>query len=271
MLLYLDLFSLVILKPTAVTGLRIPTLYHPELFALQNNQFRPTRTRAASTLIFDVMATAGNTTVSLGLIPLSPEQPEFNVQRYWRLPINTEIILAILLDRNSVVPLPIQNQSRELALARRISARLHLQGGGGRGGCGHAGGGGNNGNGMSKTREKGEPVKRKPRTVAPNEDLGLGFFIEERVERSRNQSREKFWIWSQPSLMISIIVFSCERPHYGVHPKEWDVATTYLTLADDKPQQAKAYSGQSTPSNCESDCGGGWLFFVICYAQPRFI
>jgi hypothetical protein len=69
--------------------------------------------------------------------------------------------------------------------------------------------------------------------------------------------------------MTSITVSSYERPHYGVHPTEWDVATTYLTLADDKPQQAKAYdSGHSTPSSRESDCGAGWPFFCNhCYGH----
>jgi len=58
-------------------------------------------------------------------------------------------------------------------------------------------------------------------------------------------------------LMISIIVSSCERPHYGVNPKEWVVTTPFLTLADGKLEpQAKAYSGYS-PSNRESDCGEG--------------
>jgi len=55
--------------------------------------------------------------------------------------------------------------------------------------------------------------------------------------------------------MISIVVSSCERPNYGVDPKEWVVTTPYSTLADSEPQ-AKVYSGYS-PSNRESDCGEG--------------
>jgi hypothetical protein len=183
---YLDLFALVILNPTGVTGLRIPTLYLPGLFSLQNNQFRPTRTRAGSALIFDVIAAAGNTTVSHGLIPLSPEQPEFSAQRYWRLPINTEIILAALLGLNYPLSLQTQQQSRELGLARTIYGRLLVQGGGGRG---------NNGSeaaGTFKSHEKGEPIKKRPRMVAPDEDPGSGLFIEERAERARDQSREQF-------------------------------------------------------------------------------
>ena len=191
-------------------------------------------------------------------------------------------IPAILIDRT--VALPNQSSSLEMTLTRRINARLTLQytvdsnedgcggGGGGRGG-GRGGGGGNDGNGAagtSKTREKGEPAKKRPRTekrVTPNEDLGLGFFIEERVNRPSDQSREQFRIWSQPSLMFSIVVSSCERPHYGVDPKEWDIATTFSTLADDKPRQEKVYSGHSTLINRESDCGEGWPFFVMVTHQ----
>jgi hypothetical protein len=35
----------------------------------------------------------------LGVIPLSPEPPEFDRQHYWRLPINNEVVLAMLNER----------------------------------------------------------------------------------------------------------------------------------------------------------------------------
>jgi len=243
---YLNLFSLAILNPTGVTGLRIPTLYLPRVYSLQNGEFRPARTRnATSALIFDVVAAGNNTTVSHGLIPLSPEQDGFNTQRYWRLPIDTEIILAILIERTAALsPLLPQAQTTEIRLARTIFGRLLMQS--------------NTGAGPSKTRERGEPPKKKPRMEkpdAPNEDLGLGFFIEEIDKRASDQSCEQLWIWSQPSLMISIVVSSCERPHYGVDPKEWVVTTPFSTLTDGEPQ-ANVYSGYS-PSNRESDCGEG--------------
>ena len=191
---YLNLFSLVILNPASVAGLFIPTAYLPGLSSLQNDRFRPTRTRANSVRIFDVMATASHATVSHGIIPLSSEQPEFDVQRYWRLPINTEIILAILCDRISGLPLQIIQSSVELQLTRRISALLLLHGDGGDGGRGRGrgrGGGNDNGNvaGTSKTREKGEPENKRLR-MAVKEDLNLAFLIEG-VERARDQSREQ--------------------------------------------------------------------------------
>lgn len=180
MLPYLDLFSLAILNPTCVIGLRIPTLYLPGLSILRNGQFRPSRTRAANAArIFDYIAAAGNTSVSYGFIPLSSEQHEFNVRRYWRLPINIEIVLAILIDHTKTIP-P-QFQHVEMTLVRRIYGRLLLRQ------CTLVG------DDESKTHEKGEPERKRHRTEkrdALNEDLGLGSLMEGRVKQASFQSRE---------------------------------------------------------------------------------
>lgn len=244
---YINLFSLVVLNPTSVVGLCIPTLYLPRVYSIQNGLFRPARTRSpTSALIFDVAAIGNDTTVSYGLIPLSPEQPEFNTQQYWRLPIDPEIVLAMLIEHILLLSPQELPQTGEIDLARSIFTLLLVQGGAVQGGDGGGhGGGGNIGNavaGPSKPLERGEPAQKKSRTKkldALNED----------------QSCKQLWIWIQPSVMISIVVSSCERPHYGVNPKEWVVATPSSMLPDGEPQ-AKVYSGY-TPSNRESDCGEG--------------
>jgi len=50
---------------------------------------------------------------------------------------------------------------------------------------------------LSKTLEKREPKKKKPRMEKPdasNEDLGLGFFIDKTVKRAGDQSRKQLQI-----------------------------------------------------------------------------
>jgi hypothetical protein len=48
--------------------------------------------------IYDVLAVAqNNPPISLGTIPLSPEDPVFQERRYWRLPVNIGAVLAALL------------------------------------------------------------------------------------------------------------------------------------------------------------------------------
>jgi hypothetical protein len=49
--------------------------------------------------IFDVEIANGDPQISLRLIPLSPESPEFHQQRYWQLTLKPEVVLAVLIAR----------------------------------------------------------------------------------------------------------------------------------------------------------------------------
>jgi hypothetical protein len=87
---YLGLFTLVILTPEKVKGHEIATTHLPNLSILSNGNFiavpdaSPTAPNVAR--IFDVLATIrANPPKQRGHIPLSPQDPEFRQQRYWRL------------------------------------------------------------------------------------------------------------------------------------------------------------------------------------------
>ena len=86
-------------------------------------------------------------------VPLSSEQPEFYHQWYWRLPINTEIILAMLINQstNHAVDweeIDLIQMIYECLLLRRV---VHLEASRGH----HDRGGG--GARKSRTLEKGKP------------------------------------------------------------------------------------------------------------------
>lgn len=86
---FLGLFTIVILKPEQLVGCFICTQHLPALSILQDNNFvlAPNGTSPAdenAARIFDVLEIVnGDPQISLGLIPLSPEIPEFHQQRYW--------------------------------------------------------------------------------------------------------------------------------------------------------------------------------------------
>lgn len=102
---YLGLFPLVILRPDDLLGLRISTQHLPELSILHNHQFEaaPNETSPVGgnvAWIFDVLAVSANSPpMSRGVVPVPPEDLEFEQQRYWRLLVNIGAVLAVLLSR----------------------------------------------------------------------------------------------------------------------------------------------------------------------------
>jgi hypothetical protein len=199
---YLGLFTIVILSPDDVVGCCISTQHLPTLSILQNSHFIP----APSTVspadqdmarIFDVVAVSStDPPISLGTIPLSPEDPEFQHQRYWRVPVKTEAVLAALIERVGIY----EFECQEIHLAQMIPCILRLQrhgmlpaslgfgnsngpgsggGGGPSGGRGPSGGYGRSGSeiGMPKrdlqSGDHNEPPAKRSRTEEdPREGLG---------------------------------------------------------------------------------------------------
>ena len=105
---YLKLFSPVTLNPKAVQGRRIPILHQPPLSILTNNNSvvpAPPETLPGSpnvAQIFDVLALVStDPQVNEASIPLTDKDHDFEQQRYWRLPVKCEAVLAELfhLDR----------------------------------------------------------------------------------------------------------------------------------------------------------------------------
>jgi hypothetical protein len=102
---YLGLFTLVVLDPEELEGQVIGTTHLPDLSILQNRHFIPAPTNTSPTVpnaarIFDALAVvSANPPKQRGHIPLCSQDPEFQQQRYWRLPTQIGVILAGLIAR----------------------------------------------------------------------------------------------------------------------------------------------------------------------------
>ena len=98
---YLGLFTMLTLKP--IEG-SITTQYLPRISIIRGPRFvvTPSNTSCSAekaARIFDSNDINKDTPVNLGMIPLSPQDQAFNETRYWRLPVSTGVIFAILIDR----------------------------------------------------------------------------------------------------------------------------------------------------------------------------
>lgn len=127
---FLGLFILVISKPRDLVGCHIPTLHLPALSIFQDNRFAlaPDGTLPGDenvARIFDVLELVGLDSVpdSAGWIPLSPEYPEFQQQRFWRLTLQPEAVLSALMARVAVGTF----RGEEIRLARAIYFALSLE------------------------------------------------------------------------------------------------------------------------------------------------
>jgi hypothetical protein len=101
---YLGLFTMVVIKPTQVTGYSIPTPHLPSLSIIHGSKFvkapsntSPTAEKAAR--IFQSKAIDDNTPLGFGMIPLSLQHQAFMETRYWRLPVSAAAIFAALIER----------------------------------------------------------------------------------------------------------------------------------------------------------------------------
>ena len=175
---YLGLFTIVALRPDDLVGCSITTPHLPGLSHQQDNRFLPAPPGTSPAdenvaRIFDVLAVAaGNPPISYGAIPLSPEHPQFQQQRYWRLPVKTEAVLAVLIDRTiggTYESPEIQNAQNIADISRLMNRGLRISrpsahdgpppppGGGSGGGPngGNGGGGGDGPSGMGGARGSG--------------------------------------------------------------------------------------------------------------------
>jgi hypothetical protein len=125
---FLGLFTLVILAPNQLNGVKIAAHHLPDLSMLHGDQFMPA---PADTLpdapdvarIFDVLAISDGVDTPTYSIPLLPDHAEFTHQRYWRVPARPEVMLMILMDRIRHVTDP---GCEEIKHARIIYCILNL-------------------------------------------------------------------------------------------------------------------------------------------------
>jgi len=101
---FLGLNTLVVLLPDELQGAQLITHHLPGLSILDKNQFIPA---PADTLpdtpgvarIFDVLAIPDKLPETHKEIPLLPHHAEYTHQRYWRLPVQPEVVLTIFMER----------------------------------------------------------------------------------------------------------------------------------------------------------------------------
>jgi hypothetical protein len=124
---YLGLFTLVILEPDEVSGCRLLTIHLPNLSILEGSSWVPAPSATPADArhvarIFDPLARSPGA-ISLGYIPLSPQDLEFQQQRYWRLPLDIGAVLAALIVGVGFGP----NRCTEISLVKDIAAILDLE------------------------------------------------------------------------------------------------------------------------------------------------
>jgi hypothetical protein len=96
---FLDLYTLVTLKPERLDKCVILTPYEPDLWILKDGQFCLSHTTGAKDVlrIYDTLAIPNRSNRSQ--IPLSPAHPDFATQHYWRLHMEPDVMLAMFLER----------------------------------------------------------------------------------------------------------------------------------------------------------------------------
>lgn len=193
---YLGLLTLVVLTPEDLKDHEIATTHLPDLSIFDNRRFTlspnasPTAPNVAR--IFDVMDIIRfNPPKKRGHIPLSSQDPEFQQQRYWRLPTKIGVVLATFIERIGFV----NNGSEEiglaqtirdiLSLARRgltaVDPSLNRSGGGRSSGSGMSGGGG----GGRPTGPAGDPSgSRSDKKRAKSQASGSA------AKKSRQEARK---------------------------------------------------------------------------------
>jgi len=111
---YLNLFTIVVLRPESLVGCRISTLHLPAISTLVNNQFLPAPDGTSAddenaVRIYDFLELVSRldtrpASMSPGQIPLSPKYSDFGQRRYWRLALPLDAVLAALITQTTVGP-----------------------------------------------------------------------------------------------------------------------------------------------------------------------
>jgi hypothetical protein len=125
---YLGLYTMVTLRPDEVSDTEITTSYFASLSILRGSRFinAPASTSATSAKaarIFDSSAIDNATPKCLGTVPLSPQDPGFKEQRYWRIPVPADAILAAFIERLHLD----ESQCEDVKLARVIRASIEME------------------------------------------------------------------------------------------------------------------------------------------------
>ncbi|KIM79552.1 hypothetical protein PILCRDRAFT_823471 [Piloderma croceum F 1598] len=241
---YLGLFTLVVLTPEDLKGHEIATTHLPDLSIFDNRHFTldpnasPTAPNVAR--IFDVMDIIRfNPPKKTGHIPLSSQDPEFRQQRYWRLPTKIGVVLATFIERIGFV----NYGSEEISLAQTIRDILslacqgltvvdpsHSRSGGGSSGSGMSGGCGSSTGPAGGNPSGSRSDKKKLKSQASGSA----------AKKSRQKAR-KLAIGGGES--DSGGDGNCSdrsrSPPYGVHPDDWEVASSFSALDDGPARSAR--------------------------------
>ncbi|KIM86748.1 hypothetical protein PILCRDRAFT_4640 [Piloderma croceum F 1598] len=269
---YLGLFSLVVLTPEVLENHLLVTSHLPNLSVLENNRFifapdniSPTAPNVAQ--IYDVLAVINtNPPKRFGQIPLSPQDPEFQHRRYWRLPKMIGAILTVLIERvghgndgcaeivaaqtiRNILSLSIQG----IRVPKPSSGQSSGDGsGGGGGGSGDArpSGGGSGGNKSSdRKRQVTQPSRSatKKTRQATRDDT-----VEEDGSEFNGEGDSSD---------------GSRSPPHGVHPDDWEVASSFSSLGDGPARMGSpcgtgfhSSSSNNTPPLPDGENPGDWQF-----------
>ena len=289
-----------VLHPDRLVGKIICTQDLPRLSILREGRFVPARANKSpaapdAARIFDAIALTQDTPGHLGVIPLSPELSTFNQHRYWRLPVKMEAILVALVEQVGRRTYA----SEEIRLTQTIFYILRLQKlygpisipplmqpgssaqGGGEGPSRAPDGRGGAGPGRGSAGPGGSGAG--PSRVAPQSDLKRSRQSEgsENTKKRRNHtgagsvaepgdpSRESGESPLSPSYSIRPTDVHDEPrpPPHGVHPDEWEVASSFSELDDGTGGERGVQP--SHESDLDDDGFGELSFSLGCTLRVR--
>lgn len=210
------------MKPDELRELRIPSLHVPNLSILRDGQWvdapnniSPDDPNVAR--IFDVQAITDPLPEDrCGRIPLTPLLPDYNQQRYWRLPIDIGVILSVLMAHANY-----SHRAEEIRLALFIRGRLTLQmfDHKGQNKAAHGRGDGDDAAGGSSDVQKRKRPKR-------DDDAG-GRSKRRRKGRARNSSTRKSAPNSNAPMDPDEALSSSDSD--GVSPEDWQFGPSLST------------------------------------------
>ncbi|KIM80695.1 hypothetical protein PILCRDRAFT_9500 [Piloderma croceum F 1598] len=205
---FVGLYTIVSLDPKEVEGMILATHHQPALSHVLTDEVAPENTLPTApdvARIFNVQKLPKTRIpATLGIIPLSSSDPEFLESCYWRLPIMSGVVLAMLLER-----LPPTITCKEVRLARAIIGHLYMCSarniqpplGSGAGSSDGFGGGGDSGSGGPGAGEpRGGNSGSRRAHGGPNDHIEPSGSIGSRVtKRKREQSDQLESVQSEGS------------------------------------------------------------------------
>jgi len=145
---YLDLFTVVALQSAPTVGMVVSAYAEPRRFIFRNGDFQATRAALTNPNVIQLFEVVNNPPLVHGpFIGFDPNSPKY----YWRLPIDAEIILAMVICRFYDT----MREWEELQLIQQIHTQLLIRNNFIEIGRGRGDGNGDRGDGRGRGRGRG--------------------------------------------------------------------------------------------------------------------